>query len=69
MRCKAFETLIGTVFLTLCANVHPRLTYLSLFTIFLLTIFCALVLYYCVCYMDHVSAINELLLYSGKCKV
>jgi len=28
---QAFETLIGTVCMPLCANVHPHLTHLSLF--------------------------------------
>jgi len=25
MRCKEFETLIGTIYMSLCANVHPHL--------------------------------------------
>ena len=29
--CKAFETLIGTACMPICANVHPHLTYLSRF--------------------------------------
>jgi len=32
MHCNAFEILIGTVYMPLCANVHPHLT----FTFFLL---------------------------------
>ena len=31
MCSKAFQTLIGTVYVPLCANVHPHLTYLLLF--------------------------------------
>ena len=38
MRCKAFETLIGTVCMPLSANEHPHLTYLSLFSYSLLAV-------------------------------
>jgi len=33
MHCKAFETLVGTVCMPLCTNVHPHLTYLLLFSL------------------------------------
>jgi len=37
MSCKAFKTLIGTVCMPLCANVHPNQTYLllSFFSLFI----------------------------------
>jgi len=31
MRCKAFETLIGTICMPMCADVHPNLIYILLF--------------------------------------
>jgi len=38
MRCKAFETLFGTVCMTLCVKVYPHLTYLLLSSFFLLAV-------------------------------
>ena len=39
MPCKAFETLIGRVCMPLCANAHPHLTYLLLFSFSLLAVY------------------------------
>jgi len=39
MRCKAFQTLIGTVCMPLCVNVHLHLTYLLLFSFYRLAVF------------------------------
>jgi len=39
MRCKAFETLIGTVCMPLYANVHPHPIYLLLLSFSLLAVY------------------------------
>jgi len=39
MRCKTFETLVGTVCMPLSANVCPRLTYFSLFSFSLIAVY------------------------------
>jgi len=39
MRCKASETLIGTVCMPLCASVHPHLNYLALLSFYGLAVY------------------------------
>jgi len=39
MHCKAFEILIETVCMPLCANVHPHRTYLLLSSFSLLAVY------------------------------
>jgi len=61
MRCEAFETMIGTVCMPLCANIHPNLAYLSLFSFHRLSVYLKVLMLECL----HFSHTTGFLYYDG----
>jgi len=62
MRCKASETLIGTVCMPLCASVHPHLNYLALLSFYGLAVYLNVFMLECL-HFSHTA--GSLLLYDG----
>jgi len=61
MRSKAFETLIGTVCMPLCANVHTHRTYLLLFYCYRLAVYIKVLVLEC----PHFSRTTGSMYYDG----